>query len=388
MRLFNTIILSLCVCILASLPLQGGVPPVGRVVLEMLRKTSVKKPAIPRVKRTGYMYEVGMTSTPAKRALNAQLKYHREIQQAGHLYERIQRTPLLSLRSQELQQDIEGTIVNKTLRKSLLAHLEKRYMSAMLTDLENYYHLAPDYFPTFYATMAPAARFARDALAYLQQHPYKPNWPLRYILKTEGMDPALKKTIQNIVNKGIVPADQVDRVLQLLQTAYEQYQRILKDSATDENVEATVAIYKYLANELEAFTTENQRPPMFQRENEYERDLFNLISVLVYHHESNIFEQVIPHLYRLYDLLERFPLPRYEEADTLRELTKFIEQYNDLPKGVHMRDILQPRPQEDMLYESILYWQRNSPAFQEQINNLILRKTTKTEYLPRPFNYY
>ena len=180
----------------------------------------------------------------------------------------------------------------------------------------------------------------------------------------------------------------MDRALQLLQTAYEQYRSILKESAIDEDVQATVAIYEHLADELEAFTRDNHRPPMFQKANEQERHLFNLVTVLAYNHGANCFEQAIPHIYRVYELLERFPSPRYGESETLKEFTRFVEQYNDVPQSVHMRDFLNPRPQEDMLYESILYWKRNSPEFQQAIDNFILRRTINTEYLPRPFNYY
>lgn len=394
MQLFRLITLILCTSILTSLPSHAGGPH-GRAILKMLQANKVfQKIPVSAVRRRAYierrahMYEVSNTFTPAKKVLNAQLHYRRELQAVVHLYKQIQQASPLSSNLKLLRLDIEKTIVNKTLRESLLNHLEHSGVSSMIGELEDYYHLAPDHIPTFRITIESSETFARNALAFLRKHPYKPNWPLRHILKTEGIDPALKEEIRNIIGKGYVLADQENHVLKLLQEAYEQYQRILKESAQDETVEATVAIYEYLANELETFTTKNQRPPVFRQANEEERDLFNLITVLVYHHEANVFEQVIPHIRRLYELLERFPSPRYEETQTVRELTKFIQEYNTFPQSVHMRDFLHPRPNEDLLYESILYWKQNSTAFQEELNTIFLRHTTRTEYLPRPFNYY
>ena len=170
-----------------------------------------------------------------------------------------------------LRRSIEKTIVNKTLRASLLKHMEEGHRSSMLHELEDYYHLTPNHVPLFYASMEPAELFARHALEYLQNHPHKPNWPLRHILKTEGIDPALKEEIRDVFNKGVVPPNRVNHILQVLQTVYLQYQHILKESEADGTVQATVAIYQYLADELETFTTTHKRLPEFRFEHTFMR---------------------------------------------------------------------------------------------------------------------
>lgn len=360
------------------------------------RNTAPQKPAVldilndhtptNRAKRRAYLYDVGTSHTPAKKHLNNHARYLNEIKRAGQLYDRIQHTPAFSPYFKELRHEVEETIVNKTLRASLLKHIEEGNQTAALNELTSFYHLAPNHIPTFYAFTEPAEMFARQALEYLQNHPHKPNWPLRYILKTEGIDPALKAEIRNIVNEGSVPADYVDYTLQLFQTVYEQYQYILEESLVDESVQGTVLIYKYLVDELEVFTSEHQRLP--QWEFEEERDLFNLISVLAYSHRANRFEQVIPYIYKLYDLFEKYPVPHFDESQTMRELDKFIKEYKDLPQSIHIRDFLHPRGQENMLYESVEYWKRNSPSFRDHFNKVFLRQTIQTEHLPPPFNYY
>lgn len=386
MQRIIVITLALCACILISTPSHAGVK--AKAILEMLRKPNIQQPSISRAYRRAYMYEVGIGTSAAKRVLSARLSYRKELQEVGRLHQRIQHTSLLSTNFQLLRHDIAKTIINKTLRASLLEHLKHGNPASLLNELENYYHLAPNYIPTYHVTMEASESFARNALAYLRRHPHKPNWPLRHILRTEGIDPAIKEEIRGIINRGYVPSDQADHFLKLLQAAYEQYQRLLEASIQDENVKATVAIYKYLADELQAFVAANKRAPRFGKENEAEHDLFNLILVLAYNHRSNHFEQAIPHIFRLYELLEMFPSPRLEEQATLKELTKFIKEYNDVPQSVHMRDLLQPRRNEDILYESILYWQRNSPAFLEEFSMILLRHKTKTKYIPPPFNYY
>ncbi len=398
MRSLTAVILSFItfVGISANLPAWGGPSKLKKVktpspskffpkrhaVMDMLHDT---RPEI-RLTRRAHMYEVATSYTPAKKNLNARLRYLNEIKEAGRLYDHIRHTGLLSNTFPHLRRSIEKTIVNKTLRASLLKHMEEGHRSSMLHELEDYYHLTPNHVPLFYASMEPAELFARHALEYLQNHPHKPNWPLRHILKTEGIDPALKEEIRDVFNKGVVPPNRVNHILQVLQTVYLQYQHILKESEADGTVQATVAIYQYLADELETFTTTHKRLPEFRFEEE--REFYNLLNVLAYFHEANRFEKALPQIRRLYTILERFPTPFYDEAGTIKELNKFIEKYNDFPQSVEVRDLLQPREHEDMLYTSIEYWKRKSPAFQKHFNDLFLRRTIKTEHLPPPFNYY
>lgn len=297
-------------------------------------------------------------------------RYKKEIHDAAQLYTHIIRTPDIASKSHELNKEIEKVVINNTLRQTLLSHTQNQQRSSILYELEDYYHLTPNHISTFYPLATAEEIFARNALSYLCKHPHKPNWSLRLLLRTEGIDPALKHEIREAIKQDVISPDQMGHILQVLRTMHQQYKCLLKNAPHDEEVVATVAIYKNVTEAFEEFTTVNGRHPEHQPDNVYERDLFNLVSVLAYHHQANLFEQVIPYINKMYELLEKYPYPRNKEELTLRDLDKFIEQHHMLPRGVQSRDILNPIPSEDMLYESMLYWQKNSPTFQQEMREL------------------
>lgn len=371
---------------MGNLPCWGGVRLIlGRVQANVPKGSAGIKLSQTRFQRMADLYRVGMSRPPAKVVLSNRYRYLREIRSVSQLHDRISGVSSIWLNETQLRKDIERTIINKTLKQSLLTHLEQDHRIAILQELEDYYHLSPGYIPTFRAFTLPAETFARNALSYLQKHPHKPNWPLRHILKAEGIDPALKQAIRKLIEQDKIPAEQTDQALKLFQAVYEQYNHLLKQSTQDPEVQLTVEIYKNLAEELEQFTQENNRPPKFQAESEYERDLFNVVAVLAYHHETNCFEQVIPYINRVYEILEKFPSPKFTEEVTLQELKKFITTHHTFPQSVHLRDILNPRPSEDMLYESILYWKQHSPSFQKEVDALI---PIQQKSYPPSFHYY
>ncbi len=325
------------------------------------------------------MYYQGLRLTDAKRLLNAQFAYQEEIRRASQLYNRIQNAGKLGANYVALRKDIESNIINQTLRKSMLTHLEKGHQASIPQELSDYYHLAPKYIPTFNATSHPAETFAWNALLYLIKHPHKPTWALRHVLKTDGVDEPLKDVIREFIKKDkILPKDH-NELLGLLREAHEQYTHVLNDAAKAPSVVETIAIYKELADSLEIFTTTYNRAPMWANQGE-ERDLFNRVTTLLYLNQNNQFEAIMPYLERLYTLTEQFPTPRGSEKETLNELIKFKEKYNHLPQSVLLREHLTSMPpQEAMLYESMLYWKQHSPTFNKQLEKLIF---------PQQENYY
>lgn len=316
----------------------------------------------------------------AKQTLNTRFAYKEEIQRASQLYNRIQNATKLGTHYAALRKDIESTIVNQTLRKSMLTHLENNRQASMLQELADYYHLAPKYIPTFNATMPPSETFAWNALIYMKKHPHKPTWALRHVLKTDGIEEPLKNAIRAFVKKDVIEADEQINFLNLLRAAYKQYTAVLDNAAKDDSVTETVAIYKELADALEIFTATHNRAPMGANKGE-ERGLFNRVGTLLYLNRSNQFEAIIPHLERLYALTERFPTPRHgSEQETLKDVIQFKEKYNRLPQSILLREHLTSLPpQEAMLYESMLYWKQHSTSFSQQLDRLMF---------PQQDNYY
>ena len=375
MRTKDFLIISLSLFIGTDLccnfPAWGGeIKPIRQGASHATKHKIFVKPTGNRALDLARTYMTAMSRPLAKTVLTERYRYKAEIHAASKLYARIVRTPDLEHGANQLSQEIEKVVVNNTLRQTLLSHVRNRQQSSLLYELEDYYHLAPDYISTFYAITEAEETFARSVLSYLHKHPHKPNWALRHLLRTEGIDPALKQEIRNVIKQNVISPDQTDHILQVLREMHQQYRQLLKDSPRDEEVAATVAIYKNVTEALEEFISVNDRHPEHQLNDAYERDLFNLISVLAYHHQANHFEQVIPYIKKMYEMLEKYPYPRFPEENTLRDLNKFINKHLMLPRGVHSRDILNPIAEEDMLYESMLYWRQNSPTFSREMEEL------------------
>ena len=376
MKHTHLLFFGLCICLLGGIVFPLQAQPYYKAAKVLPKKAELS----PSITKSTYMYSRGLNATAAKVALNTRFAYQEEIQHASELYKRIQNASRFGTNSASLRQDIQNNIVNQTLRKSMLKHLEKDHPASMMQELAAYYHLEPSYIPTFNATLHPSETFAWNALLYLTNHPHKPTWALRHVLKTDGVDEPLKKAIREFIRKNKILPDEYNKLLSLLREAHEQYTDILKDASAAPSVVETVAIYKELADSLEVFTATHNRAPLWENEGE-ERDLFNRVGTLLYVNQVNQFEAIMPHLERLYILTEKYPTSRYSsEQETLEEVKRFKEKYNRIPQGVLLREHLTPLPpQEAMLYESMLYWKQHSASFNQQLNKLIF---------PHQENYY
>ncbi len=213
----------------------------------------------------------------------------------------------------------------------------------------------------------PPAAFATHTLQYLHDHPHKPTFLLEEILKTEGIDAALKDKIKLALNRHTILLTDAD-LSATLQEAYIQYQTILELAASDPLVTETVSIYERLAQEYQQFAQKNKRGPTFN--NEWERDLYTQVENVLYNNPSNRFSLVMPHIRSLYDLTGRFPAPRLPEMETLSGVRHFFRKNHFLPRPVWQRDLLNPVASEDTFFEVMEFWKAKSPAFQQELDNL------------------
>ncbi len=171
-----------------------------------------------------------------------------------------------------------------------------------------------------------------------------------------------------MINQDKLSAEELENAKALLRLAYQQYMLSLEVAARDPSVVETVAIYKQIANEFEVFAAVNDRAPLW--ENADERQLHNRIEALLYVQQVNHFGQVTPYIEKLFTLVERYPLPRMPEEQALKGVTDFFEEHGHLPQSVRLRDVSGALPNEALLYESMVYWQLHSNAFNEAVGKL------------------
>ena len=319
------------------------------------------------------VYAIALSNFPAKQALNRRFAYTQEVRRASQLYYRINHTHESEPTFGKLRHDIQNNIVNRTLQKNMLAHLDQGNKLSMLNDLAEYYHLSPKYLSSFDSSPHAEETFVLDTLRYIRKHPHKPSWALRQVLKTPGVDESLKAQIRELLKQNEVSAEETNTYVNVLRQAYQQYLEAVEQAEKDPYVLATLKIYKQLGEEMAVFTSLNKRSPRWGEENE--RDLYNRFETLLYHNQVNQFEAIIPYIERLYMFAESFPAPRIDEDLTLKYLKGFWQKHGRLPQSVYLRDFLTQLPDEALLYEEMLYWRQHSPAFQDAINELTIPKT-------------
>lgn len=213
----------------------------------------------------------------------------------------------------------------------------------------------------------PPVAFATNTLQYLHDHPHRPNFLLKEILKTDGVDAALVTKIKQALNRPEISVTDAD-LSAALQEAYVQYQVILDLAKSDPLVIETVNIYENLAQEYQQFAQKNNRGPVFN--NVWERDLYNRVEIILYNNPTNRFGLVMPHIKKLYDLTGRFPAPRLPEPETLAGIRHFFRENHFLPRPVWQRDLLNPVTSEETFFEVMEFWKAQSPNFKQEMDNL------------------
>ncbi len=355
------------------------------------------------VLRNAQRFNAAMTLTPPKKILNLHLQYKREYHEAVLLYNKIQHAGSFS--ATLLEKDIDHFIINNTLKHSLLEHLREGNFSSMQQEMEEYFHLTP-FLPFFANSAAPQESFAYTVSAYLRNHPHKPSWPLREVLKFGDMrrlKPDLEEsfahpetaalarpnlteaeaadlmamyqqaeevnaTIRNLIAKETLTRAENEELVDALRTSYTLYEQLIQFARNSASVRETLDIYKQLVAKTEAFMIQHKRAP--QWENPEERELANLFPVLAFHNSGNLFEEMIPIMKRLYELSERYPAKRMKEADALHQTQLFVQKHNHLPRPIQHRTVFDTKPDEAILVEAILYWKQASPAFTKELNKL------------------
>lgn len=355
-------------------------------------------------------FHIGLSNSPAKQILSLRTQFQQEYESSLRLYYTIQqsqKTHDISL----LRETIEKTVVNNTLRKSLLSHLEANEFSSMEQEVEAYFHLTPR-LPVFAYSSSPTESFAQQAAGYLSRHTHKPSWKLREIIKfghIRTIKPKLDKALaQNgeiafdgltkeetqqlnelysraetaneqlrnfLFREKLSQSDREDLTV-LLRQAYTGYENLLAFARNSQSVQNTLKIYTNLLADFEAFTAKHHRFPSWDIPEE--RMMLHLFNPLVFANQVNFFEEIQPVIIRLYRLTEQFPVTNSTERQTLDDLKKFVEKHGHQPRSVAHRTFTNTKPNEVLLYRDMLYWKEHSPAFAENLRELTFPAQTDT----------
>lgn len=386
----------------AQLPKVRAVASVAKLTPQVSATVKAAAPIKPYILRNTRAFTVGVSNSPLKQILNQRYQFQLEYLRAGALYKRLQIPnfdPLL------LRTEIQNTIVNNTLRKSLLENLELGRLTSMTQDLDQYFLLSAE-MPVLSTTPGHRESFAISAKGYLENHGPKPTWQLRELMKFGGKKqieqqfarmedlPAetiagangleleeyqqllsmysradeLNKTIKEYIAQTTHTEEENAAILDTFREMYDLYEELITFAKNSSSVKNTVTIYKNLLQDMKAFVTEHQRAPIWQ--NEEERALYLLFEPLVFANKANQFEEIIPILKDLYALTEMYPAKRFSEKDALKMVRSFHQKHGFLPRSVKTRDFFDIRPDEALTLETMLYWKRNSKDFSEEINNM------------------
>ncbi len=353
------------------------------------------------VLRTGQQLSVGLSNTTAKQILNRHYRFQLESSRAANLLQQLQ-TPAFD--PAQIRQIVDQTIVNNTLRTSLLENLDRENIAGMKQDLSQYFQLSVT------EPFSPAAReaFVADAGSYLQTHPLKPTWRLRETLQFGGMhdlrprlmSDAIKMTPQaastkngleleetqqlfslydraedlsGIIKKYVGKTTHTDRETAAFSQALEEMHALYADLLTlaknSRSVQNTIKIYETLLADTEAIVAKHHRLPVW--DNPEERPLAQIFDPLLFNNQSNQFEEIIPILNKLYILTETYPAKRFPENEAFFHLKNFYDKHGFLPRSVHERDFFDARPQEALMFETLTYWTRHSASFVQKVNALV-----------------
>ena len=357
------------------------------------------------VTRNARAFAVGLSNSPTKHILNQRFQFKREYTRAVSLYQKLQVQPIVN--PEAMREQIQQTIVNNTLRTSLLDKLDQGFISGMTQDLEQYFNLTPK-LPIFSTSASPSESFALAARGYLTLHPQKPSWQLREVIKFGGMrsikldfsrsganvppqetalahnlnaDEAkqlfslyeqaekLNNKIKEFIAKEAPTPQEYEGVLDTLRQMNDLYEELLVFAKNSTSVQTTVEIYKNLLADMEKFVAEHHRAPVWI--DPQERPLYLLFEPLVFNNQVNMFEEMLPIMTKLYELSETYPVKRMSEEDALENIKAFKEKYGFWPRSVKTRDYFDTRTKEPMLVEAREYWKQNSADFTKKLNELM-----------------
>lgn len=396
--------------LLLTLPAQAQIKGLSKAAAGISSKAAEQLSSkvsreVSYVTRNAQAFAVGLSNSPTKHILNQRFQFQREYARAVALYQSLQAQP--AVHPEKLRAQIQKTIINNTLRTSLLNDLDQGYISGMTQDLEQYFNLTPK-LPFFSTSADPSESFAIATRGYLTLHSHKPSWQLREMIKFGGMRTIkleLSNSMRNIPPQQAVLArnlneeeaeqlftlygradklndeikefiakenptqQEYEDVLVTLRQMNDLYEELLTFAKNSTSVRTTVEIYKNLLADMEKFVAEHHRAPIWQ--NPLERPLYHLFEPLVFNNQVNMFEEMIPIMTRLYELSEMYPAKRQTEKDTLQNLKAFKEKHGFLPRSVKTRDFFDLRHDEAMLFEAMSYWKLNSQEFAKELDQLM-----------------
>ena len=284
-------------------------------------------------------YEIGtiMSFSLPKKTLNFSFTIEQERRQARGLVAWLQTHQTLNLNAEqeaELIERINKVVVNNSLKNFLFQSLSNKNYNQFLRDLANYYSLSVKFMSSyelrFISNQDVREVFAQTALDYMKMHPHKMNLKLREIMKSPLVDEEIKSSLRSFISQNQLLPQHESRLLTVLREAYKQHSYGLVSFRTQEDIQATIEIYRNTLKELESFIKRYNRSPRWNAPNP-ERRLYNKLFLMTQYNTANHFKQVNPYIIQIQQLLDQYPSIRLSAKETLDHLNIFIAKYNRLP---------------------------------------------------------
>ena len=338
--------------------------------------TFIKQDDLPPFDEHNFLYFIGkaMDVTKTKEMLNYSTLLEEERTQARHLANLLKNYQTLNLdeiRENELWDELDSFVVNKSLRRFLANSVENRNYIQFMRDLSNYYSLSLEFMASyelrFIASQDVREVFARTALEYMKVHPHKMNLKLREIMKSPYVDENVKSTLRSFIALEQILPQHESGFLTVLRAAHKQHTAGLAEARSQADIVTTVEAYKELAADLEEFVTKYQRSPRWNSPLP-ERRLYNRLLMLIAYNQANQFKQVLPYINKIITLLGKYPNIGMTAHETLEKVRAFTKANGHLPR--QMSEIKEGEVVSDEelhLYESMMYWSTVNKDFAKQL---------------------
>ena len=301
-----------------------------------------------------------MSNSPTKTLLNRQHTYDLERYTAKAILGKAQQLqPRLDLGDLAAREALLTEIIavrNDALHDFLSQSIKTQNYEQFLMDLADYYSVPVEFISStelrFIASKNPAETFAQSAANYMVRHPHKINLKFREIMKNPFLEASLKDLLRGyIAARSLTPVQQ-HQLLELLKEAYTQHTKSIVQA--EHNAQSTVIVYQEMLARLEQFVAQHGRLPAWHSGNPQERLLFNRISVIMEHNQTNFFKDVLPLREKIQTILESYPKKYITLDETTDRLIEYVEKHGTTPSWPEDETTLTYA--EGLFLESVFYW--------------------------------
>lgn len=317
------------------------------------------------------------THSPIKEVLNAETVFQKgylpEIKNANRLLTRIATMNSKGMlftdaaAMQKLEETINKTIVNDSLRQYLLEDLANQDYPALIKDLADYYTLSRNYAARleigYLSAQNAADAFAFAASSYLERHPHKINLKWRRLMRHPAVSKQLQESLQTFINKNSISNADLEMLQPLLKEAYLQHATALSALKSAPELQASAQVYQEYLDRLKDFVAKNNRLPLWNMVDEEERALAQELEVLILH-DDHILEPFNSLTTQIKEIINQYKIVPTPFEEVLPKIQDFYQKHHRLPQIYSNNP--QTAAEEIDLYEQYVYWELNGTTAQRK----------------------